>query len=434
MAARRFRLVLLLAVLTALGGVFWATRRPSPASEQLALGKRLAAAGKKIEAFDAFAAAADATPDDESVWTAATEAAEAAHGLVAADALAVNFLDRHPESKALRSVRGGLYEKAGLSLLEQGRAADGFAALRTAVRIAPSRALAQRTLGELLFENGFHRRAAAHFEAAVSTNPSDARAWHDLGRLRSAADIPAAIAAFETAVHLAPDNALARLDLAAILRTGNRLGDSETRYREALKIAPEDPVILTQVGGFLATTGADPKRRTEAEYLLEKATRLDPRAGDAYAFLGKLAFERGDRIKARTLLEKALVCPLDDAQSVWYTLSRACFATGDTLRGREALNRGTVLREERFALARAVELAFEDPTNPEKRIAVARLYARQEDYVKAISQYRGALILAPDKTLARHELDQLTARLTREGKMPSMALYEAMVATDKEKS
>lgn len=407
----------------------WLVRFPDDAAAHRGLGRRLADSGDLVAAFDAFARAADLAPDDAEVWSEAVAAAYRAHGLAAADALVADFLVRHPGNLAVNVARGKVFEAEGIAA---GPTVAGLRHLRAAVQADPNRASAHRTLGEWYAQNGFHRRAKAHLEAAVLAEPSDARAWHQLGRLRAEDDLSGAIAAFESAVRAAPGNALARVDLASVLRTANRLDAAEARYRDALAIAPDDPVVLTELGGFLTTANPGRDRRNEAEALLRRAVSADPRRGDAWGSLGRLAWERREPDEARALLEKAVALPLSDPAPVWYALSRACVATGRRARGAFALARSETMRKARFDLGRAEELAYRDPSDPNKRLAVARAYAGHGDFVKAISQYRATLALKPADRVARRELDALTDRLTRSGRMPSMDLFEAMVAADRE--
>jgi len=446
--------------------------RPGYARAFYYLGKQLGKRRQYGPAFDALSHAADLEPDDEDIWAAAAAAANAEHGQAAAFRIMDDFLKRHPDSRRMQEERDSLlgsirraaegfagtnrnaeairyyrqliaqepnnaqhHHGLARTLLMDGKQAEAFTELDNAVRLDPNLADARLMLAEMYAHASFHPQAVAHLKEVVRVAPNNAKAWHMLGRLTSASDIAASEEAFENAVKNAPDNALALLDLAAIQIDNHKPDRAEASYRQALQLAPKDPAVLTQFGGFLIDRPFDPARRKEAEQLLRRAISLKPDGGDVYYHLGRLAMERRQNQQAVTFLEKAVALPLDeDAAEVWYALSRAYRAAGNPSRSVEALRRSRQIRDDRFARARAEEEAYMNPGDPALRLKVARLYAQNGEYVKAISQYEGCLQLDPSNAAARKELDALTRRLQAAGKLPSMALFRAMVAASAQAS
>jgi tetratricopeptide (TPR) repeat protein len=445
-------------------------REPGNTRAYTLLGQRLMQAGQPGPAFEALARAAELAPDDSGIWIAAARAANAANGPQGAYNILSDFQKRHPNNPAVSAEIEGLFQAMmqtaetyrrrgeveaarhvyrlalairpdyapahqglGLLLLTEGKKTPAFGALTVAVRNDPNLVEARLALATLYFEAGFHPEGTAQLKEATRLQPENARAWHMLGRMTSGASPQEAEAALQRAVMLEPKNVPATLDLAAMQAVNQKLEEAEASYRRALELAPQDPTTLEQTAGFLITARPTPERREEAEKLARKALTADPKNGDAVYHLGRIALDRGDAKAAVTFLEMAIRLPLAaDASAAWYALSRAYSRCGERAKAETAQRRARQIREARFVLAHAEEQAFINPNDPARRLQAARLYALQGEYVKAISQYRGCLALAPDKptaTRCRRELETLTARLQAQGKMPDMRLFEAMAAT-----
>ena len=76
--------------------------------------------------------------------------------------------------------------------------------------------------------------------AKVRQNPNDAAAWIQLGNLNFDRDaVPEAIAAYERALALAPDNALVHTDLGIMYRRANRPEDAVREFDRAIAIDPQ---------------------------------------------------------------------------------------------------------------------------------------------------------------------------------------------------
>jgi Flp pilus assembly protein TadD len=105
-------------------------------------------------------------------------------------------------------------------------------------------------------------------------------------------ELDAAERSLRGAVEAGPRNAVARVNLAALLSRQGRLEEAAERYREAVALAPGLAPAWRGLG--LALTRLE--RAQEAREALERALALDP----------------GDR-RAQTLLRRLDGAPLDDA-------------------------------------------------------------------------------------------------------------------------
>ncbi len=442
------------------------SERPGYARAFYYLGLRLKRAHQLAPAFDALSHAAELDPDDEAVWVAAARTANDLYGPEASLRLVDEFFRRHPDSarikaqrtalltslqhtadglaaakhnkEAIRYYRIWLGEEPTASNAQQGLIkalqAEGndeqtFLTLDSMLQQNPKFVEARIVMADLFFAAGFHKEARRYLKEAVKQAPDNAQAWHALGRICSGSDPDVAENAFQKAVDLAPDSAVARLDLAEIQVARHKPDQAEQSYRKALQLAPKDPVVLAQIGGFLVEQHPDAAHLAEAEKIARQALALDPKNGDALYVLGQVALDRREAGPAVASLQKAVSSPLmAEAGAVWYMLSRAYTLQGDRAKAGAARQKSEQIHAAQFALARTEEEAYAHPQDPALRLKVARLYAQHGAYMQAISQYQGCLTLDPNNVTARNELEALTARLKSIGKLPSMTLFQAMVA------
>ena len=173
---------------------------------------------------------------------------------------------------------GNLWVNKGLIALRDGRKADAKAHFIKAVRYNQEQLQAYQNLGTLYFEEGDFERAADNFERALAVDPAfnEARfnlglaylrlgaedpeyrarargefhkmlavdpevadAHHALGELAYLEhDLPAAAAAFEKAVQLAPTHAVALHDLGVVLMALQRPGEAAEAFAACVAQEP----------------------------------------------------------------------------------------------------------------------------------------------------------------------------------------------------
>jgi len=112
-----------------------------------------------------------------------------------------------------------------------------------AARDPDSIAFARHEYAETLVTWGEAPEARAQLEIAVTANPADASAWHDLGLLRhSAGDDPGAIQALSRAEALVPNDTRPRTALAALYwKRGDKV-NAAREYRGLLALELPDRV------------------------------------------------------------------------------------------------------------------------------------------------------------------------------------------------
>ncbi|HUJ44572.1 MAG TPA: tetratricopeptide repeat protein [Opitutaceae bacterium] len=147
--------------------------------------------------------------------------------------------------------------------------------------------LAHSNLGLILAKApGGLPEALAHFEAAVRLKPDNAEVHNYLGS--ALARMPGrqaqAIAEYETALRLSPGLPYAHINLAiALMGEPGRLPEALAHLETALRIKPDSAEAHNLLGEALA---AFPGRRSDAIAEFEEALRINPDFADAQSNLG----------------------------------------------------------------------------------------------------------------------------------------------------
>ncbi len=248
------------------------------------------------------------------------------------------------------------YHRA-VALEEQGNDAAALAILWEAAGLAPHDAEIQNRLGEALARIGALDAAADAYRLALAERPdfrkasnnlilalvkagkapeaiARARALADaapddpdrlftLGLAQSEADVDAAIESFHRVLALAPRHALARYNLALVLKRADRQADAIAELERGLAIEPRAEAQYTL--GVIYWQQGDLDRASAA---LSAAVNLDAKNADAHATLGAVLKARRDWDGAASSLLRAIA--LDpDRPAPHYTLAQVQELRGD---------------------------------------------------------------------------------------------------------
>ncbi|MEN3338762.1 MAG: hypothetical protein V7647_2438 [Acidobacteriota bacterium] len=219
---------------------------------------------------------------------------------------------------------------------------------------AYTRALAERpgfrkaanNLVLTLVKAGRGEEAIARARAFVSEAPDDAERYFTLGLAESEQDVDAAIATFRRTLELNPRHALARYNLALVLKRADRLPEAVDTLTRAVEIEPRPEAFYTL--GVIYWQQGDGDAAVRA---LRAAISADARYADAYYTLGAVLAERKDWRGAADALRHAIgVRP--DLAGAHDTLARVLQQSGDTTAGArefaeaERLRRRAALEQE----------------------------------------------------------------------------------------
>lgn len=335
--------------LAAARGLFTSVVRLAPAAEQghSALGAVLVRQGQFTAGIAELTKALAMAPNDHS----AQENLALAYEQTGAYARALPLFARNEVAAqaAHRTLPAGVLEAYARALGASGQLAAATTKMRAAVAQAPSNAELEDGLGSL--------------EA--------------LGRNWSAAE-----AAFQRAIALRPDYALAHLHMGSVLAAEQKPGAGE-EWLEAAQLAPKDAGIQLSAGMALANAGAD----GQALPLLEQAHAMAPNSAQASYQLALVLQRSGRVVDAIPLLENVV---------------RAEPKNVDAL-----VNLGMAYTQQQRAkdgvplLKRALTLA---PKNAMAHQDMAAAFIQLNQVEDAVDELKAALQLAPESPQLHYNL------------------------------
>jgi tetratricopeptide (TPR) repeat protein len=252
-------------------------------------------------------------------------------------------------AEALRHAPGfaQAWAALGLCLGRLGHARAQIASCDTAVRLAPDFAEAHLARAAALMTLRRSGEAAAAYEAAASLQPLSPLAWAGLGRARMAQgeaaaasaafaaavaqapdradlhvehgnalraarrDPAAALRAYEAALQIRPDHAVALCNSGCMLQDLGRFEDAIARIRAALRVRPEFAAAWRNLGTALQTLG----HFEDAIWAYGSAIRHDPEDADAQTCLGAALNEAGRPDEAECAFAAALALSPDSADA-----------------------------------------------------------------------------------------------------------------------
>jgi tetratricopeptide (TPR) repeat protein len=152
---------------------------------------------------------------------------------------------------------------------------------------------------------------AAREEAEVwikNVKPAPAIAWALLGKQRFACDaFGAAIAAYQEALKIDPNQATVRIRCAELLMKVGREGQASTELLAVLDTSPEERILLraTNVLEQLVTTHASNYRDDQVEELLRQFERIVPASAGLLIHRARIAAIDGNKKQAEADFARA---------------------------------------------------------------------------------------------------------------------------------
>ncbi|MGB8538475.1 MAG: tetratricopeptide repeat protein [Acidobacteriaceae bacterium] len=193
-------------------------------------------------------------------------------------------------------------------LLRAGQPADAIAPLREAALLQPSDPIIQHDLGLACLEAGRIPDAIAALQRAVASNPRYADAYFRLGvALEKLGDIGGAIVAYDRATEFRPPLTEAWFRAGALVYTLGHRDEAIGCFRRAATTGGE--TSFGRLGKARALLTED--RNQEAEQVLRRTLRRDPKNAMAHDLLGNLLSEFGRFDEARACFQRAIaIAPL----------------------------------------------------------------------------------------------------------------------------
>lgn len=303
-----------------------------------------------------------------------------------------NAADDAATSAAAPSSRAQL----GAALLEAGLAEEAARELGAVVAAEPSNVNALVALSRAHLRRKDIRAAGRTLEGAVAGGVNDARVYAALAEVYEAGGyVENAIPAMRLAIERDPRNEKYRLRYGLLLNDTKAPGAAVIRLREALQEFPNSSPLWLALGIAESADG----KSDDARKSFERALALDPRSVPALAYLGSTYGERGQYAEAVALYERAI--------AAGPRFAAPYYLAADAMLKQPAFDSA---RAERH-LARAVEL---EPDFASARLALGKLYVRQERWADAAAEFERVTRLDPQSADARYQLGRVYVRLKRQ--------------------
>ncbi len=216
--------------------------------------------------------------------------------------------------------------------------------------------------------------------------------------LHAMALYPEAVAAYERALALAPENIAIRCRMAESLRELRRYEDAERVLREAPESAREHPELLSVLGDLLFVVG----RIEEAEDVVARAAEKSPRSFTVRRLFGQILLAMGKHSEAKEQLEIALQIRPNDPLAR-NALAQVLVALGEKEAAKLHFD---YVAEAAPALRRFDQLmrvAIEEPDNVACRFEAGSILMKYGDPADALRWLQSVLQLDP-KHAGSHRL------------------------------
>jgi cytochrome c-type biogenesis protein CcmH/NrfG len=236
-----------------------AKRSPDDVETLQFLGEKQRASGRPSDAYDTFARAAELAPHNFAVWNATAELSEALHG------------------------RQGAFDLLGVYVRNNPKDGRGYLAL-----------------ARLYFVSQAHERATASAKQALECDPKLAEAWRIVGWEALVDNKPTeAEAAMRKAADIDPKDYRNLVGLGDVLATGGRFAEAVPLYRQAQRLAPNEPNVQIMLArALLRARPDDTAVVAEAEPLARRSLQQDDGRAITHVVLGEVFERKNELIQA----------------------------------------------------------------------------------------------------------------------------------------
>lgn len=175
----------------------------------------------------------------------------------------------------------------GETAARQANWAEAAAELKKCLELNPVFDQAMTGLARALFNQGDEAGAKLWVEKALSYNPRNYRAWYELGLIQAKTDKAAALSAYETAVSIQPNFALARRELGMLQFQQQNFGEAAKHLARAVELGLSDAELFNFLG--IAYSRTDQPQKGLQSY--RRALQINPELAEAHLNLG-YAYEK----------------------------------------------------------------------------------------------------------------------------------------------
>jgi tetratricopeptide (TPR) repeat protein len=264
---------------------------------------------------------------------------------------------------------------------------------RTTIDRNPACWMAHDNLGVILFGRKQVAEAMANFQEAIRLKPNNANAHLDYGAaLAAVGKNPEAMQEYELALQFRPNMVEAHRNMGLLLVQLNRAPEAVDQYRQALQVSPFMAELHEDLGIALLQSG----RPADAIDEFEATLQLDPNYAEADLNLGIAQDNMGKVSEAIDSYEQALRLKPD------YASAHNNFGVALAQIGRRA-----------EAIVHYQQALQTEPDNADVHYNLGLAFAQTGKSADAVEQFKAATRINPDYAKAHHNLGVLFMRLGR---------------------
>ena len=268
-------------------------------------------------------------------------------------------------------------------------------------------------LGQMTIAQKLPLSALDIFAEAAKIAPQSADAWVGLGQadLQAQKNYDAALQAFQTAAKLAPTRMDFLTDYAAVLRQNGRLDDAEAMLRRSLAADPDNARTHYLLADLLLAYNPTAGLMAKAQGHTQEALRLAPETPLVQQQMAALLIRQGKPQEAIGWLQK-VVAEDPGNVSAELTLSHAYQQSGHAVQAAQSARKAAVLSVNSQRIDVLMAQAFAAPGDAGIHAELAKLYAQTGQKDKAQQEQEAAAYLRANGSQNRpraQTLDSLIA-------------------------
>jgi tetratricopeptide (TPR) repeat protein len=205
----------------------------------------------------------------------------------------------------------------GVLVLQMDQRPRGIELIRQAIHLNPRRPLAHRDLGNALLQAGHFQAALASYDCALALKPDQADVLDNRGTALRMLNRPEeALESHDRALAVAPKTAMAHVNRGSALAVLNRLSEALESFDRALALDSHSALAHCNRGGALHRL----ERFGEALASHDRAVEYAPNLAPAHVSRGQTLAELGEHDQALAAFDRALAL---DPQSLEAQFGRA---------------------------------------------------------------------------------------------------------------
>jgi len=343
---------------------------PGNTKAQLLLGTKLEAKQDLAGAREAYKRAAELDGDSESAWLGWARVSQKTGEIQEAYSVLEVFMKSHPTNVNALLELAAFYQ-------DQDAVIRAYDSAKKATQIAPKNVRAWRRVATTAVDLTLYTEAESAIGHALALIPDDWRSYYVLGK--------------------------AQIGL-------HKEKDALGSFEKASQLAPDEVSPLREIGALQFATAVSDEDFKKALNTLKQVNKSAPEDAGVTLMIGKALLRLNDKVGAEKKFNETIRLAPNEA-SAYFELSRLAQASGDSKMASTLKARHDDLEAYRMEKGNLLSLIYQDrddvSKSNERRLKLARLYAKHNDYELSIREYKHLQARVPGDAKIAKELQDV---------------------------